>query len=270
MRSVSVVTVSLLALALLLIGVSAVDAAAGKGSVRTHSVLDAAIEAEVETDSEAEVDADAEAEVDAESESEVDSEAMLDAETESKLNAVASSKVDAATEGMSESELATYAQSLIDAEDNPHDNPPIGIPPKDQSKDNSDEEHPNCQTCIDVIENFKEGTGHEFGIAYGARPWLQQTVCNSLWKKDPNTYTPCHQCLYAIRNNGRAVHHWITRGCYRKFQYQQKHWIHPCPTHVICSVLRDFRMKPFCPSEKRVSQYGLKEVNGKAVDAWTA
>jgi hypothetical protein len=32
---------------------------------------------------------------------------------------------------------------------------------------------------------------------------------------------------------------------------------------VICAVLRDFRLKPFCGSEKRVSQYGLKSVNNE-------
>lgn len=37
-------------------------------------------------------------------------------------------------------------------------------------------------------------------------------------------------------------------GCFKYEIYQSKEWIKPCPSHVMCSVLKDLSAAPFCPA----------------------
>jgi len=191
-----------------------------------------------------------EVELEAESEAEVESETEAEAEVDSEVESEAESE--------SESEMDASADTIMELE--------YDVDPKEnRAVVASDDDYPNCQTCVTVLERIKHGTGDQFGIAFGARPWFLPTICNVMWKKEPETYAPCHQVLHAVRNNGRSIFHWLhpQGGCYENYIYQRRHWIHPCPSHVVCSVLRDFRLKPFCGSEKRVSQYALKSVNNE-------
>jgi len=131
----------------------------------------------------------------------------------------------------------------------------------DAADADADADYPHCQTCTHILDRILDGTGKSFGHGFGANSYSLPHICNDLWKSKPDEYAACHQVLDAVRHNGRGVHYWITHGCYEKYIYQRTHHIVPCPFPVICSVLRDFKLKPFCPSEKKVSQYGLKSVN---------
>jgi len=40
----------------------------------------------------------------------------------------------------------------------------------------------------------------------------------------------------------------VPAGCFKYEIYQSKEWIKPCPSHVMCSVLKDLSAEPFCPA----------------------
>lgn len=92
----------------------------------------------------------------------------------------------------------------------------------------------------------------------------------------------CHQVLNALSINGNNVRYWLFEGCFKYEIYQSKEsvtvtrlpslpaaalcsptdacclfvlflssvcrWIKPCPSHVMCSVLKDLSAAPFCPA----------------------
>jgi len=206
--------------------------------LETDSELQSESESESEFESEAgtELDADAAgtAELDAGAEAEADAESQTESQTEAEADA------DASVETYTAAEAKTIAEMTI------------------RTAEDGGGDYPNCDTCINVLERIKAGSGNGFGMNFG-RAYHLPTICNVMWKTDPETYGPCHQALHAIRTNGRNVFYWIRHGCFENYLYQHRHFIHPCPSHVICAVLRDFKLKPFCGSNDKVSQYGLKE-----------
>lgn len=94
-----------------------------------------------------------------------------------------------------------------------------------------------CKTCVFVLERIKKGTN-----------MLLPAICSELYHKYPDAYALCHQVLNALSINGNNVRYWLFEGCYKYEIYQSKEWIKPCPSHVMCSVLKDLSSKPFCPA----------------------
>lgn len=92
-----------------------------------------------------------------------------------------------------------------------------------------------CQTCVFVVERIKKGTN-----------MLLPSICDELYQKYPDSYSFCHQTLNALQNNGNNVRYWLFEGCYKYEIYQAKEWVKPCPSHVICSVLKNLKSEPFC------------------------
>ena len=46
--------------------------------------------------------------------------------------------------------------------------------------------------------------------------------------------------------NGNNIRYWLFEGCYKYEIYQAKEWVRPCPSHVVCTVLKDLTNNPFC------------------------
>jgi hypothetical protein len=101
-----------------------------------------------------------------------------------------------------------------------------------------DGEWSTCKTCVFVIERMKKGTN-----------MLLPSICTELFGKEGDkAYADCHQVLNALEENGNNVRYWLFEGCYKYEEYQAKEWIKPCPSHVICSVLKSLAVKEFCPA----------------------
>jgi len=94
-----------------------------------------------------------------------------------------------------------------------------------------------CKTCVFVLERIKKGTN-----------MLLPAICSELYHKFPDAYALCHQVLNALSINGNNVRYWLFEGCFKYEIYQSKEWIKPCPSHVMCSVLKDLASNPFCPA----------------------
>jgi len=94
-----------------------------------------------------------------------------------------------------------------------------------------------CKTCVFVLERIKKGTN-----------MLLPAICSELYHKFPDAYALCHQVLNALSINGNNVRYWLFEGCFKYEIYQSKEWIKPCPSHVMCSVLKDLASQPFCPA----------------------
>jgi len=92
-----------------------------------------------------------------------------------------------------------------------------------------------CRTCVFVLERIKRGTNV-----------LLPSICSELFTNFPASYSNCHQVLNAISLNGNNVRYWLFEGCYKYEIYNAKEWVKPCPSHVMCSVLRDLKDSPFC------------------------
>ncbi len=158
---------------------------------------------------------------------------VLDASTEAEAEAEAEAEVDTATAHMTEAQLAVHAQALIDAAQSAEAEAEAEADGDDDG--DGDDAYPNCNVCIKTLAGVKDGgAGHAFGYNFGGggRGWDMTTICNALWKKDPEMYAPCHQTLYAIRNNGRSVMYWLTHGCYEKYIYGQKHHVSQSATSI--------------------------------------
>jgi len=97
------------------------------------------------------------------------------------------------------------------------------------------DEFSECKTCVFVLERIKKGTN-----------MLLPAICSELYLKYPDSYAYCHQVLNALSLNGNNVRYWLFEGCYKYEIYQAKEWIKPCPSHVMCSVLKNLSNKPFC------------------------
>jgi len=94
-----------------------------------------------------------------------------------------------------------------------------------------------CKTCVFVLERIKKGSN-----------MLLPAICSELYHKYPDAYALCHQVLNALSINGNNVRYWLFEGCFKYEIYQSKEWIKPCPSHVMCSVLKDLSAAPFCPA----------------------
>jgi hypothetical protein len=104
-----------------------------------------------------------------------------------------------------------------------------------KAKEGDGDEFSECKTCVFVLERIKKGTN-----------MLLPAICSELYLKYPDSYAFCHQVLNALSLNGNNVRYWLFEGCYKYEIYQAKEWIKPCPSHVMCSVLKNLSNKPFC------------------------
>jgi len=106
-----------------------------------------------------------------------------------------------------------------------------------QAQVSEGEEFGPCKTCVFVLERIKKGSN-----------MLLPAICSELYHKYPDAYALCHQVLNALSINGNNVRYWLFEGCFKYEIYQSKEWIKPCPSHVMCSVLKDLSAQPFCPA----------------------
>jgi len=93
----------------------------------------------------------------------------------------------------------------------------------------------NCKTCVFVLERIKKGTN-----------MLLPAICSEIYISFPQAYAVCHQVLNALSLNGNNVRYWLFEGCYKYEIYQSKEWVKPCPSHVMCTVLKTLQNKSFC------------------------
>lgn len=92
-----------------------------------------------------------------------------------------------------------------------------------------------CKTCVFVLERIKKGTN-----------MLLPAICSEIYIKFPDAYAVCHQVLNSLSLNGNNVRYWLFEGCYKYEIYQAKEWVKPCPSHVMCTVLKTLDNTPFC------------------------
>ncbi len=92
-----------------------------------------------------------------------------------------------------------------------------------------------CKTCVFVLERIKKGTS-----------MLLPAICSEIYMKFPSAYGMCHQVLNSLSVNGNNVRHWLFEGCYKYEIYQAKEWVKPCPSNVMCTVLKTLSDEPFC------------------------
>jgi len=92
-----------------------------------------------------------------------------------------------------------------------------------------------CKTCVFVLERIKKGTN-----------MLLPAICSEIYISFPGAYAICHQVLNALSLNGNNVRYWLFEGCYKYEIYQAKEWVKPCPSHVMCTVLKTLQNKSFC------------------------
>ena len=93
-----------------------------------------------------------------------------------------------------------------------------------------------CKTCVFVLERIKKGTN-----------MLLPAICSEIYTQFPSAYGMCHEVLNALSLNGNNVRYWLFDGCYKYEMYNSKEWVKPCPSHVMCSVLKKLDNTPFCP-----------------------
>jgi len=86
-----------------------------------------------------------------------------------------------------------------------------------------------------VLERIKKGTN-----------MLLPAICSEIYLRYPDAYAHCHQVLNSLSLNGNSVRYWLFEGCYKYEVYGAKEWVKPCPSHVMCSVLKDLSDQPFC------------------------
>lgn len=108
---------------------------------------------------------------------------------------------------------------------------------REPGADGDGEDFGGCKTCVFVLERIKKGSN-----------MLLPAICSELYHKYPDAYALCHQVLNALSINGNNVRYWLFEGCFKYEIYQSKEWIKPCPSHVMCSVLKDLSAEPFCPA----------------------
>jgi hypothetical protein len=98
-----------------------------------------------------------------------------------------------------------------------------------------DGEFDACKTCVYTLERIKKGTN-----------LLLPAICSEIYMKFPDSYGLCHQVLNSLTSNGVNVRNWLLDGCYKYEVYNAKEWVSPCPTHVMCAVLKDLKGNEFC------------------------
>ena len=97
----------------------------------------------------------------------------------------------------------------------------------------------SCESCVFVIERIKKGTN-----------MLLPAICSELYAKFPKAMKHCEQALNAAALQQNNIRFWLFEGCYKYETYQAKEWIKPCPSHAICSELKQLNNKPFCKPMK--------------------
>jgi len=115
-------------------------------------------------------------------------------------------------------------------------------------EDGDGEDFGSCKTCVFVLERIKKGSN-----------MLLPAICSELYHKYPDAYALCHQVLNALSINGNNVRYWLFEGCFKYEIYQSKEWIKPCPSHVMCSVLKDLSAEPFCPALPMENPFEAKD-----------
>jgi len=109
------------------------------------------------------------------------------------------------------------------------------VPSLIQTAEGEEGEFTPCKTCVFVLERIKKGTN-----------MLLPAICSEVYMKYPDSYGTCHHVLNALSLNGNNVRYWLFEGCYKYEIYGAREWIKPCPSHVMCSTLKDLSGKPFC------------------------
>lgn len=118
-------------------------------------------------------------------------------------------------------------------------------PPAPEGQPGSESLSP-CQACVMTIEKIKQGTNT-----------LLPSICTGMYEKNGEAaYSKCHETLSALEQNGNNFRFWLFEGCYKYEVYQSKEWIKPCPTHVICSVIKGLSQEPFCPPLAMENPFG--------------
>lgn len=130
---------------------------------------------------------------------------------------------------------AASGDVLSALEHTPHALVQTGAQSRAAGEDGDGTEFGACKTCVFVLERIKKGSN-----------MLLPAICSELYHKYPDAYALCHQVLNALSINGNNVRYWLFEGCFKYEIYQSKEWIKPCPSHVMCSVLKDLSAAPFC------------------------
>ena len=100
----------------------------------------------------------------------------------------------------------------------------------------------NCENCVYVLERIKQGY-----------QYLLPSICVEIYSKE-NSQTPygvCHEVLASLSVWGNNVRHWLHYGCYKAESYGAMELIRPCPSHIICSQMADFKKKAFCKKQEQ-------------------
>jgi hypothetical protein len=94
-----------------------------------------------------------------------------------------------------------------------------------------------CKNCVYVLERIKQGY-----------QYLLPSICVEIYSKESSSeeYSTCHQVLASLSVWGHNVRHWFHYGCYKSESYGAMELIRPCPSHVICAQIADFKKSPFC------------------------
>ena len=66
-----------------------------------------------------------------------------------------------------------------------------------------------------------------------------------------DAFAKCHEVLASLSVWGNNVRHWLHYGCYKAESYGAMELIRPCPSHVICSQMADFKKKAFCKKQEQ-------------------
>ena len=106
----------------------------------------------------------------------------------------------------------------------------------------------NCQNCVYVLERIKQGY-----------QYLLPSICVEIYSKEgfflelaegekaqgngDKAYAVCHEVLASLSVWGNNVRHWLHYGCYKAESYGAMELIRPCPSHIICSQMADFKKK---------------------------
>jgi len=100
----------------------------------------------------------------------------------------------------------------------------------------------NCENCVYVLERIKQGY-----------QYLLPSICVEIYSKEnkEQPYGVCHEVLASLSVWGNNVRHWLHYGCYKAESYGAMELIRPCPSHIICSQMADFKKKAFCDKQKQ-------------------
>lgn len=96
----------------------------------------------------------------------------------------------------------------------------------------------DCSQCMTILQRIKKGTN-----------MLLPSICAVEGKsKSKKKYAACAATFKALQGQIATDKHGnaLFEGCYKYEEYAAKEWVKPCPTHVMCSVLKNLDNQPFC------------------------